>query len=77
MIETKLNFVNISPFFFTENGDGVLSESFSIAANGTLNFYPVSKKKEGMYKCEANNDIGSVLEKVVTLIVHGRNQNLM
>ncbi|GFS52415.1 titin [Trichonephila inaurata madagascariensis] len=38
--------------------------------NGTLMFSPVNKSHESSYVCEAYNDIGLPLKKIVSLIVH-------
>lgn len=41
--------------------------------NGTLTFNPTLKNQEGRYVCEADNNGGEILKRVVSLLVHGRN----
>lgn len=41
--------------------------------NGTLSFTHVSKDNEGQYLCEAKNNIGSGVSKVIFLKVNGNN----
>ncbi|GBL76503.1 Titin [Araneus ventricosus] len=38
--------------------------------NGSISFTPVNKSYEGSYVCEANNNVGLPLKKIVSLIVH-------
>ncbi|KAG8178102.1 hypothetical protein JTE90_017450 [Oedothorax gibbosus] len=42
----------------------------SSSSNGTLRFKPVSKLQEGSYECIAENDVGSPLRKIISLVVH-------
>lgn len=43
-----------------------------IYSNGTIRFDHVKKSDEGSYLCEARNDVGSGLSKVVFLKVNGK-----
>lgn len=43
-----------------------------IYSNGTIRFDHVKKGDEGSYLCEARNDVGSGLSKVVFLKVNGK-----
>ncbi|GFY47204.1 hemicentin-1 [Trichonephila inaurata madagascariensis] len=46
------------------------TDSRILSNNGTLQFIPVNKSHEGSYVCEAYNDVGSPLKKIVSLTVH-------
>lgn len=39
--------------------------------NGSLIFNILQAEDEGEYKCEAKNDVGSPLEKIISLSVQG------
>lgn len=40
--------------------------------NGSLNFTNISKDNEGQYLCEAKNNIGTGVSKVIFLKVNGK-----
>lgn len=40
--------------------------------NGTLILNPTLKEHEGKYMCQADNNAGDTLKRIVSLLVHGR-----
>lgn len=56
-----------------ENSDSMLTtgSNFLILSNGSLLFESISKKDEGMYKCNVSNGIGIPLTKEVMIKVIG------
>lgn len=65
-------------FFFSDSSNPndykefLYEPNVNIYRNGSLEFLHISKENEGYYLCEAKNDVGSPLSKVVFLKVNGK-----
>lgn len=49
------------------------SEGIETFANGTLYIQNVAQSHEGSFLCQAKNEIGAGLSKLIQLRVHGKN----
>lgn len=54
-----------------EYKDFLYEPNVSLDANGTLHFKKISKEAQGHFLCEAKNNIGTGVSKVIFLKVNG------
>lgn len=58
--------------FFLGSNSRVVGTLYENERNSTLLFNPIKEEDIGDYECIADNGIGEVLEKTITVIVHGK-----
>lgn len=57
-----------------EYKDFLYEPNVSLDANGSIHFTKISKESQGHFLCEAKNNIGTGVSKVIFLKVNGKNQ---
>lgn len=71
----KYKFLRVNFIIGNELGeykDFIYEPNFNLFPNGSLKFLHVTKQNEGHYMCEAKNEIGSGVSKVIFLKVNSK-----
>ena len=75
-VPSRLKHSQLTPSFSSgeqpgEYKDFLFEPNVQQFQNGSLNFLHISKENEGQYLCEAKNNIGAGVSKVIYLKVNG------